>query len=278
VAEGFSADWLALRAAADGAARATALEARLRTHLAASAPPHRIVDLGAGTGNNARHLSPRLPGPQHWTLVEGDPNLAEEAGRPGAIAGPDSVTVLKADLLAFDRWADVLAGADLVTCSALLDLVSSDWLACLVDRVRYAGTAFLAVLSYDGRLRFHPSDNLDPTVRDLFNRHQTGDKGFGPALGPRATETASALFHAAGYRVLTAASDWTLDSSNQAEADLMAPLLDGIAAAASDIAPDRRDALAAWHSARRHSGAVRVGHLDMLALPPEDRAAARAAG
>src|SRR5947209_11926119 len=70
--------WLALRAPADSAARSAALTQAI---VAALPPdrPVRILDLGSGTGSNVRYLSPRLPGPQHWLLVDRDPELLSEA-------------------------------------------------------------------------------------------------------------------------------------------------------------------------------------------------------
>jgi len=66
---GFAADWLFLREAEDARAR----DAALLTDLSFSCSKVlRVVDLGAGSGNNLRYLAPRLPVPQHWTLIDDD--------------------------------------------------------------------------------------------------------------------------------------------------------------------------------------------------------------
>src|SRR5258707_14056108 len=67
----FTADWLALRESADSAARSVGL-----TTAAAARLPRdgvvRVLDLGTGTGSNARYLLDRLPPRQEWLLVDRD--------------------------------------------------------------------------------------------------------------------------------------------------------------------------------------------------------------
>ena len=99
-----------------------------------------------------------------------------------------------------------------MTASALLDLVSEDWLGRLADACRKAGSAALFALTYDGHVEWTPPDRDDALLRMLVNRHQETDKGFGPALGPRAAGTAVALFTALGYRARQATSAWRIDT------------------------------------------------------------------
>ena len=73
-----SREWLALREAADAAARAKDLVERLTRQLPATGP--RVIhDLGCGTGAMARWLAPVLPGPQHWILHDLDADLLDVA-------------------------------------------------------------------------------------------------------------------------------------------------------------------------------------------------------
>ncbi len=118
-----SPSWLALRATADDDARSRRLAARLARLL----PPGRLVlhDLGAGMGGMTGWLAPMLPGPQHWTLHDGDAGIldhlaldavADDAGRPIGVA------CVVEDLE--DLPLDAFAGAAAVTASALLDVVT----------------------------------------------------------------------------------------------------------------------------------------------------------
>lgn len=250
----FSADWLALRAPFDASARAAALEDRLAAWAAGRAL--RIVDLGAGSGNNLAHLAPRLPGPQDWTLIDSDDALLAQAARRHPRA-----TVRQADLTG-DLDGLIPAATDIVTASALIDLVSRDWLARLTDRLRAVGCALLVVLTYDGRIEWDGETDADREIADLVNRHQRGDKGFGRALGPDAPAALADLL--AG--VETAMSDWIVRPE---DAPMRAALVDGWAGAAIDLAPARSDAIAAWRDrARATPRRLLVGHKDQLWLPP----------
>ena len=121
---GFSADWLALREPSDHAARDTALLRRAVNE--AGAKPV-ILDLGCGTGSTVRALDALLPKNRQWRLVDNDLGLLQLAGK----AAGDSATLHQLDLDDIDSLP--LAGVTLVTASALIDLVSRQWLAKLAS-------------------------------------------------------------------------------------------------------------------------------------------------
>jgi hypothetical protein len=250
---GFSAEWLALREPADAAARSSALASFV-------ARPGRLLDLGGGTGANIRYLSSRFPAPQVWTLVDDDPALMARA--------PYSVTRHRADLNVVVDEGELFEGCVLVTASALLDLVSEQWLAKLVLRCRAADAPVLFALSYDGRIVCSPEDPDDEEIRRLVNEHQKRDKGFGPALGPDAAARAIAMLSAAGYTTRTEQSDWKLRPDAK---DLQRELVAGWASAASEIAPPRAAVVDAWQLRRlAHIDAGRsrivVGHTDVAGI------------
>ncbi|MEQ9334231.1 methyltransferase domain-containing protein [Thalassobaculum sp.] len=256
----FSETWLTLRAGFDAAARSRALEDRLAnwatTRTLATGRPLAVVDLGAGSGNNRRHLAPRLPAGQAWTLVDADGALLAAAAR-----NDPAVAVRQADLAA-ELEAALPDGTDLVTASALIDLVSAEWLQRLVARVEALGAALLVVLTYDGRTAWQPADPLDSRVLELVNRHQRSDKGFGPALGP---DAGPALARLCGGRLVQASSDWAIGPGDDA---MRAALVEGWAAAAIELSPGEAGGIAAWRD-RSIGRAARltVGHLDQLVLP-----------
>jgi len=171
----FSSAWLALREPCDHAARAEVLTQALCRFLQAASPAGslRILDLACGSGSTFRYLAPRLGGGQHWRMVDRDAALlALLPHRCGLGAGVSDVTIEPVQLdLAGDLACLPLAGVDLVTASALLDLVSADWLDRLVAWLA-AGTAapatvlsephalrrpaLLLALSYDGSMVWRP--------------------------------------------------------------------------------------------------------------------------
>lgn len=281
---GFSPDWLTLRAPYDTAARNKALLERLRDWRVRMGGIG-ILDLGCGTGASLRALAPLLGGRQRWIMADHDPALLkaipDHTARWAATAGHElangtvtgkgfaaSVVPHRADLAAsLDDLA--LDGVRLLTASALLDLVSADWLARLVDFCRQHSLACYAALTYNGRLDWTPLDRLDAEMHTHFDRHQRGTKSFGPALGPDAAPAAAAAFRAAGFTVETGHSDWQLEAEDR---DMQEALLAGYVQAALEIAPDHAGEIGHWRQRRRFAiGAGtsrhRVGHTDLLALP-----------
>lgn len=271
----FDAPWLAARAGADAAARASAPMDELQAWRAGHDGAIGCVDLGCGTGSNAAWLAPRLAGPQAWRLVDRDPALLAEARARSLVdaAGePVATEAVEADL-ARDPAA-LVAGADLVTASALLDLVSEEWLRALAEACAYEGAAALFVLTYDGRFTTEGGGPVEARVRAAFNRDQRRDKGLGPALGPRAALRAARLFRGAGYRVCLARSPWDLGPGS---APLQRELVEGWSRVACEALGDPDGAIADWAERRRHSieqgtARIRVGHLDLFAAPPGDPA------
>jgi hypothetical protein len=160
---------------------------------------------------------------------------------------------------------DIFDGRALVTASALLDLVSDDWLRSLATRCRESGCAVLFALSYDGRIECSPQEPGDDAVRELVNLHQRTDKGFGPALGGGAPGAAVRCFAGLGYRMRREPSDWTLTADQTA---LQQQLIDGWAEAALAIAPAQHAMIGEWRTRRlAHVEARRsrliVGHEDL---------------
>lgn len=258
---GFSADWLALRERADAAARPPGIvEALRRIEL------RRAIDLGTGAGANFRYLSRRLDGIEDWLLVDSDHALLGEAAARHAGSKRPRVRCLRVELAAgLDELE--LERCDFVTAAALLDLVSSRWLEALAARCAAGAAAALFALSYDGRITWSPEDTDDERVRLLFNRHQRGDKGFGPALGPEAGVRAAACFARRGFRVEQHTSDWRLGATDAA---LQRALIVGYADAASEVAPHEAHLIRDWCSRRLAqvdggSSEAVVGHVDVLA-------------
>lgn len=264
-----SPGWLALRESADAAARSRDLVRRLRRRLPAGGPLV-IHDLACGSGSMGRWLAPLLPGPQHWILHDRDPDLLAlaEAEVPGPAADGTAVTLETrvSDVTRLGR--DELAGASAVTASALLDLLTEDELAALVEVCAGAGCPVLLTLSVNGRLQWLPADPLDADVAASFNAHQRRATPRGRLLGPDAVEAAADGFRRLGAEVIVRASPWCL---GVADTGLAVEWLSGWVDAACEQEPGlaadadlyRRRRLREAEAGRL---AISVGHADLLVL------------
>ena len=262
--------WLALRERADFAARSASLADLIAADLVG---PIRILDLGTGTGSNIRYLVPRLGKDQHWLAVDKDLRLLMEVAERTAALGHVQVGTRALDLND-PRRPEMFEGRHLVTASALLDLVSETWLRGVASECRRVGARALFALTYNGRNECTPRDADDAQVFEWFNEHQRTDKGLGgPAAGPRATEIARRCFLDERFDVRVEPSDWHIGSDERA---FQEELIAGWASAASEIAPQARERIAAWRQRRlahlaAGSSRIIVGHYDLAAIPIADR-------
>jgi hypothetical protein len=249
----FSESWLGLREPADAAARSTELVAML------PGPIRTIRDLGCGTGSLGRWLAPQLPVPQHWIMTDRDPALLAyaQAGMPFPgvtveTALGDVTTLTAADL----------APADLVTCSALLDLLTADEVGDLAAACAEARTPALFTLSVAGEVRLEPALPEDDTIGAAFNEHQRRVTDGRRLLGPDAPAVAAAAFEKAGATVVTRPSPWRL---GPAQAALATEWLHGWAAAAVEQRPDL-DIGGYLRTRLVNPPAATIGHVDLLAI------------
>ena len=263
---GFSAAWLTLRDSYDLRARnpivldAVASLFKLRDAISA-------VDLACGAGSTVRALSSHLPARQRWDLVDNDPRLLTLACS-GKSTRDVRLNAVAADLSA--NFEVALDGTkDVITISALLDLVSETWLDRFAREIAARALPVYAALTYDGRIDLSPADPLDAAIASAVNAHQHSDKGFGPALGPSAAAAAISKFEALGYSVVHGTSDWVIGRADQ---EIQVELLAGWAAAASKIETLPRSNIDHWLARRKTAvseriSTIRVGHVDFFATP-----------
>jgi hypothetical protein len=242
----YSPEWLALREPYDIAARnAVVLDTVASAFLGQATIS--VVDLACGTGATLRAVRPHLPSHQSWTLVDHSLALLALASPSPPANGP----------------------IDLVTTSALLDLVSLAWLDRLIAEVAARRLPFYGALTYDGRAVAEPVVRHDLELLTGFNLHQRTDKGFGPALGPTAAAHAAKGFEEFGYAVVQGHSDWMFGPNDRAIQDA---LFAGWADIGLQTTTLSQDQIAEWLNWRRTYLAqgrskLQVGHVDIFARP-----------
>jgi len=263
-----SPDWLAMREDADGRSRSRRLARAAARRLE---EPLVVHDLGSGTGSMMRWLAPLLPGPQTWVLHDWNGDLLRVAASVPAFDTRGDHVEVTASVEHFEHLrTDHLAGASLVTASALLDVLTEDEVEAIVAACVAAGAPALLSLTVTGRVRIEPADPGDRVFEAAFNDHQRRVEDGRRLLGPDAVAAAAAAFRRAGWITRVAGSGWRLRAADRALAD---EWLEGWVGAAVE----QRPALAEWGeeylaNRRRHlaSGELRiiVHHADLLAFPP----------
>jgi Methyltransferase domain len=262
----YSTEWLALREPYDLAARnAVVLESVASAFVGQAAIS--VVDLACGTGAMLRALGPHLPSRQSWNLVDNDLSLLARASPSGS---PPHLTVTTTTVdLAHDLERVLDGPVDLVTTSALLDLVSPEWLDRLVVEVAARRLPFYGALTYDGRAVAEPLVHHDVELLAGFNLHQRTDKGFGPALGPSAAACAARRFEQFGYLVVEGHSDWLFGPGDRDIQEALFARWAEVGPLTTTLSSHEIAGWLAWRRSHLAQGRsrLRVGHVDIFAHP-----------
>ena len=259
--------WLAARVAADDAARGATVSTllpELSTYLIDAAGPLstvQIIDLGAGTGANQRWLAPRLPIRQRWLHLDHNPMISR------SLPLPAETMIIDEGVEALGQLLTRASGdPQLVTCSALLDVLTTEQIQAVCSAVIDNRVPAFFSLTVTGGLRLSPTDPHDQLLLAAFNDHQRRAGG----AGPEATTLTVNLLREAEFAVTTQETPWRLTAkSGMAFVDQM--LEERLAAAVAQDPALARTA-AAWLELRRAQLAagllqIELDHCDILALP-----------
>ncbi|MGB7431516.1 MAG: class I SAM-dependent methyltransferase [Ahrensia sp.] len=254
----FSADWLALREPVDHASRDGALLAQATALAGQNAA---VADLGSGTGSTARAFTDDMCQGWSWRFFDSDKALLTIASKRHPSSQSHQFDL--ADISTLD-----FGNINLVTASALLDLMPQSWVEALAQKLSHAGVPFYASLNYNGVMHWSPPGDEDASITGAFNEHQRTDKGLGPALGPASASETMRIFQSHGFTVIAGDSPWRLDAQTIA---LHEATLEGIASAASDAGCEGASDWLDHRKTHLASTTGYIGHTDLLAIPHDRR-------
>jgi hypothetical protein len=275
----FSADWLALREAADHRSRSPELAGEVARRFAGN-PRISVIDIGCGTGSNLRALAPLLPREQTWRLVDHNEALLHAAREAISRWADDAdeqdgellvtrsgcrlrISFVRANL-ACDIGSALGSACDLVTAAALLDLVSAEWIARFAEEVAKRKAAFYAVLNYTREEQWSPFHPADAGIFRAFHWHHARDKGFGLPAGSGLVAAVTRAFMDHHYRVRTADSPWCLGPEDTA---LVQALATGITDAVRETESVDEAVISDWLRHRLSGATCIVNHSDFFAAP-----------
>src|SRR4029453_3021107 len=123
-----------------------------------------------------------------------------------------TVETVEGDVTALS--SEDLAGTSLVTCSALLDLLTAEEVEALAATCAIHRTPALFTLSVVGEVTFDPADPLDAEIATAFHDHQRRTVGGRRLLGPDSAAAAEAAFRKQGATVEICPTPWRLASGS----------------------------------------------------------------
>ncbi len=266
--EKLAVDWLQQRFLFDNRARDHAL-LQQALQLLHNKPAARVVDLGAGTGNNALFLAPRLPRGCELTVVEQHDYLLQACQQRFSNAHESNLTTrfVQQDL---HQWLSETTRVDLICNSALLDLMTEQELSTLLHRLQALEAPMYSTLNYQG-VRFLPGDEADAGYIKLFERHMSRKLDRGQPLGARTLERLQSLCKQIGLTVKSAPSSWEITALDSGFMQMNLTFYQrGIEALLTE--PDDKAALYQWlveKQSRIEDGTLtlRVLHQDVLVEP-----------
>jgi len=220
-----------------------------------------IIDLGAGTGANQRWLAPRLPILQRWLHLDHNPSISRVEPLPA------ETVIIDAGVEALDQLlASSHARRQLVSCSALLDVLTTEQIQAVCQAVIDSRVPAFFSLTVTGELTMSPTHPHDQRLLSAFNDHQ---RRAGRA-GPEATTLTINLLRAAEFAVTTQETPWRLTAESGLA--FVGQMLEERLAAAVAQDPALTRTAAAWLELRRAqlaAGLLRIelDHCDILGLP-----------
>ena len=131
-----------------------------------------------------------------------------------------------------------------------------------------------AALTYDGRTDLSPADPFDAAILSAVQRASTHRQGFWAGARSGRGKAAISGFEASGYTVVHGKSDWVIGPDDRA---MQIELLQGWANAARDMTTLDDAEIARLARAGAATvvsdglSSMRVGHVDLLALPSATR-------
>ncbi|MEQ9488201.1 MAG: class I SAM-dependent methyltransferase [Alphaproteobacteria bacterium] len=228
----------------------------------------RIVEIGCGLGANRRRLSARMAAPQHWRMIDFDPEIIAAFRKRFRTDNDPSTDLVLLDDNSYAVANSLLDGADLLILSGRSTVLPVAALQQFLTAAKAMEIAVWAVLQPTGYVKFEPVSPDDQKVHQMTV----------PA-GPDPASHLVRLLEETGYRVLKGESDWVVRGENDSfwhskGRALQRHFLQRYLGQARRNHPDQAAGLLAWANKRsvlieRKKTVLTVGHTDIFAIPEQ---------
>jgi len=282
----FTATWINLRESYDMLSRSDLLQNLYKKN---KMNLKKVIDLGGGNGSFLRWCHYKNIIYDDFLIIDNDEALLKSFyPRTKSYLSMMSLSLIKDNMMSyriqnlknnkdgfitlkkqdFYKSIDIINDYNLVSFSAVSDLLSKKFIKCLFDKVN-KGTNLYFSICFDGRVKWKNKNKHDKYIVSMFNQHQKQEKTTGVALGLDSINFIKNLSKKNDYKIYIADSSWSVDSHDNDSRVFQKAYLNTIYKPLKKFELTDRDILEDWLRSKKNdieskNSNLVVGHKDIL--------------
>ena len=282
----FTATWINLRESYDMLSRSDLLQNLYKNN---KMNLKKVIDLGGGNGSFLRWCHYKNIIYDDFLIIDNDEALLKSFyPRTKSYLSMMSLSLIKDNMMSyriqnlknnkdgfitlkkqdFYKSIDIINDYNLVSFSAVSDLLSKKFIKCLFDKVN-KGTNLYFSICFDGRVKWKNKNKHDKYIVSMFNQHQKQEKTTGVALGLDSINFIKNLSKKNDYKIYIADSSWSVDSHDNDSRVFQKAYLNTIYKPLKKFELTDKDILENWFKSKQNdienkNSNLVVGHKDIL--------------
>ena len=282
----FTATWINLRESYDMLSRSDLLQNLYKNN---KLNLKKVIDLGGGNGSFLRWCHYKNIIYDDFLIIDNDEALLKSFyPRTKSYLSTISLSLIKDNMMSyriqnlktnkdgfitlkkqdFYKSIDIINDYNLVSFSAVSDLLSKKFIKCLFDKVN-KGTNLYFSICFDGRVKWKNKNKHDKYIVSMFNQHQKQEKTTGVALGLNSINFIKNLSKKNDYKIYIADSSWSVDSQDNDSRIFQKAYLNTIYKPLKKFELTDKDILENWLKSKQNdienkNSNLVVGHKDIL--------------
>ena len=282
----FTATWINLRESYDMLSRSDLLQNLYKNN---KMNLKKVIDLGGGNGSFLRWCHYKNIIYDDFLIIDNDEALLKSFyPRTKSYLSKMSLSLKKDNMMSyriqnlktnkdgfitlkkqdFYKSIDIINDYNLVSFSAVSDLLSKKFIKCLFDKIN-KGTNLYFSICFDGRVKWKNKDKHDKYIVSMFNQHQKQEKTTGVALGLNSINFIKNLSKKNDYKIYIADSSWSVDSQDNDSRIFQKAYLNTIYKPLKKFELTDKDILENWLKSKQNdienkNSNLVVGHKDIL--------------
>jgi len=282
----FTTTWINLRESYDMLSRSDLLQNLYKNN---KMNLKKVIDLGGGNGSFLRWCHYKNIIYDDFLIIDNDEALLKSFyPRTKSYLSMMSLSLIKDNMMSyriqnlknnkdgfitlkkqdFYKSIDIINDYNLVSFSAVSDLLSKKFIKCLFDKVN-KGTNLYFSICFDGRVKWKNKNKHDKYIVSMFNQHQKQEKTTGVALGLNSINFIKNLSKKNDYKIYIADSSWSVDSQDNDSRIFQKAYLNTIYKPLKKFELTDKDILENWLKSKQNdienkNSNLVVGHKDIL--------------